>query len=394
MTSALGDDGPSIGIVGAGIGGLTLAACLSRRGYRVEVFEQAAAFERVGAGIMLAPNAVKALAGIDLGHALDGSAVVAPTLRNRAWDTGELLFELPLGEGAEATYGAPFLLAHRGDLHTALRRAVPSECVTLHARLVDVEPNGDGVQLIFADGTRKVVDMVVGADGIHSVVRGRLFTQAAANFTGRVAYRTVYPSSLAKATGLAPSSMSSTKWWGPDRHLVIYYISAGRELYFTTSVPDNDWTTESWSARGSLEDLKDAFAGFHPEVQAVIEACPSVHKWAIYDRDPLPDWHTRNAVLLGDACHPMTPYMAQGAATSMEDAVVLSRCIEKCGAGDEAFGMYEAARRARATLIQTISRSNTWLQSETDPTPVYGYDAWSVSLDGPHEMAEGNDIER
>jgi len=377
-----------VGIVGAGIGGLTLAACLRGSGLRVEVFEQAPAFERVGTGIMLAPNAVKSLAGIGLAHALDGTAVAAPTLRNREWDTGKLLFELALGEGAEATYGAPFLLAHRGDLHAALQQAVPREEITLGVRLVGVEPAADRTALVFADGTRRIVDVVVGADGVHSVVRSSLFTQSAANFTGRVAYRAVYPTQLVQASGRAPKTMSSTKWWGPDRHLVIYYISAGKEIYFTTSVPDPDWTTESWSAKGSLEDLASAFAGFHPEVGAVIKACPSVNKWAIYDRDPLEKWYNGNAVLLGDACHPMTPYMAQGAATSMEDAVVLSRCMVQFGVDRlaDAFSHYEGVRKPRTNMMQAISRANTWLRAETDPSPVYGYDAWSAPLELPEAV--------
>jgi salicylate hydroxylase/6-hydroxynicotinate 3-monooxygenase len=160
-------------------------------------------------------------------------------------------------------------------------------------------------------------------------------------------------------------------------------------VYFTTSVPDEEWTVESWSARGSTKELREAYAGFHPEVTGVLDACPSVHKWAIYDRDPLPAWHTDQVVLLGDACHPMTPYMAQGGATAMEDAVVLSRCI--AGAGSDnlptAFSWYERCRKPRTSAIQLGSRSNTWLREPTDPGWVYDYDAWRVPLEAPPERS-------
>jgi salicylate hydroxylase/6-hydroxynicotinate 3-monooxygenase len=234
------------------------------------------------------------------------------------------------------------------------------------------------MSLRFADGTHAEADAVVGADGVHSVVRDAVHT-ASASFTGRVAYRAVFDRELLSG----PKPGPSTKWWGPDRHIVIYYVSAGREVYFTTSVPDHHWTVESWSARGSTSELREAFTGFHPEVKGVLSACPSVHKWAIYDRDPLPMWHTDQVALLGDACHPMTPYMAQGGATAMEDAVILSRCIAAHGPGDltPAFALYESCRKPRASAIQSGSRSNTWLRQPMDPGWVYDYDAWQVPLE-------------
>lgn len=375
MTKAT--DEPAIAIIGAGIGGLTLAACLSRMGLRVTVFEQATAFRRVGTGIQMAPNAMKVLSPLGLRPRLERVAFCPATIANREWDSGELTFELPLGDGAEARYGAPYFLLHRGDLHRALQGLVSSGLIELRARLVGVEGRGERVVLRFADGRQAEADAVVGADGVHSVVREAIH-RASATFTGRVAYRAVFARELVRG----PTPGPSTKWWGPDRHIVVYYVSGGRELYFTTSVPDEAWTVESWSARGSTRELREAFVGFHPEVTGVLDACPSVHKWAIYDRDPLPVWHTDQVVLLGDACHPMTPYMAQGAATAMEDAVMLARCLAEGGSADlaTAFARYETCRKPRTSAIQAGSRSNTWLRRPTDPSWVYDYDAWQVPL--------------
>lgn len=374
---------PRIAIVGAGIGGLVVAACLKRlTGARVEVFEQAQHFTRVGAGIMLAPNASKILAAIGARPALERTAVTLTMLQNRTWDTGETLFDLELGPAAEERYGGPFLLAHRGDLHTALLDVVDEKTIRRGRELVGIRNHDDRVELSFADGSRGSFDLVIGADGVHSTVRQSLLTAQPANFTGRVAYRAVFDASLVDPR-LAPEVGPSTKWWGPDRHIVIYHVNRGAELYFTTSVPDAEWTDESWSAKGSIEELREEFVGFHPQVQAVLAACPDVNKWALCDRDPLPAWHTGRVVLLGDAAHPMTPFMAQGAATSMEDGVVLYRCLAEYGLDrfEEAFATYTRLRKERTATMQAVSRSNTWLREETDPSSVYGYDAWSVPLD-------------
>ena len=170
---------------------------------------------------------------------------------------------------------------------------------------------------------------------------------------------------------------------GADRHIVIYYVKPRREeIYFVTSTPESDFEVESWSARGDLTVLRAAYAGFHPDVRAVLAACPEVHKWALVERDPLPRWSEGRAVLLGDACHPMTPYMAQGAAAAIEDAAVLSRCLEGVEADgiERALRRYERSRKERTSRIQLTSRQNTWMRERTDPGWVYGYDAWHEPL--------------
>jgi salicylate hydroxylase/6-hydroxynicotinate 3-monooxygenase len=234
--------------------------------------------------------------------------------------------------------------------------------------------------LRFADGSRAEADAVVGADGVHSVVREILLGPDTPIHKGRIAYRAVFPASLMGGKTIRPSR---TKWWGPDRHIVIYYTTAAQsEVYFVTSVPEPaEWLTpESWSAKGDVRELRKAYEGFHEEVRTVLEACPDCHKWAILEREPLPRWSEGRVVLLGDACHPMTPYMAQGAATSIEDAAILARCLEADDV-ERAFQRYEAHRKPRTSRIQAISSANTWLKTgEPDTSWLYGYDAWNVPL--------------
>jgi len=206
-----------------------------------------------------------------------------------------------------------------------------------------------------------------------------LFGTSPVNFTGRIAYRATYPAALLDGQKIG----DCTKWWGEDRHIVIYYVKPDRsEVYLVTSQPEPDFRIESWSAKGDVRDLRSSFEGFHPQVGQVLAACPDVHKWAIMDRDALDRWADGKVTLLGDACHPMTPYMAQGAAMAIEDAAVLSRCldgVDRDGVAD-AFRRFEATRKERTTRVQETSRANVWLKERTDTSWVYGYDAWSVPL--------------
>ena len=272
---------------------------------------------------------------------------------------------------------------HRADLHDALADAVPPEIVHFDKTLVGLEQRGKQVRLAFADGASAQADAVIGADGVHSLVRDIIVGPDAPLHKGRIAYRAVFSSKLLNGMDIGPSR---TKWWGPDRHIVIYYTTATRsELYFVTSVPEPaEWLTrESWSAKGDVRELRKAYEGFHPDVRAVLDACPDCHKWAILEREPLPRWSEGRVVLLGDACHPMTPYMAQGGATAIEDAAILARCLEQFEGDDveAAFALYEAHRKPRTSRIQAISSANTWMKGGNDDTSwLYGYDAWSVPL--------------
>jgi 6-hydroxynicotinate 3-monooxygenase len=369
----------TIAIIGAGMGGLATAAALRRVGIDVTVYEQAAQFARLGAGIQIGCNAMKVLRELGLEQRLRAQSFYPRSWNNRDWRSGEVKFDMIFGESAERKFGAPYLLAHRGDLHAALASAVPAEYVRLSHKLVGLDEIGGGLRLTFASGATAIADAVIGADGVHSVVRDMLFGTSPVNFTGRIAYRTTYPAALLGGQKID----DCTKWWGEDRHIVIYYVKPDRsEVYFVTSQPEPDFRIESWSAKGDVRELRAAFAGFDRQVEYVLAACPDVHKWAIVDRDSLARWGNRNVTLLGDACHPMTPYMAQGAAMAIEDAAVLSRCLD--GAAREgiadAFRRFEATRRERTTRVQQTSRTNTWLKEKTDTDWVYAYDAWTTPL--------------
>lgn len=377
----------SIAIVGGGMGGLATAATLGRLGLQVKIYEQAKAFTRIGAGIQMMPNSMKVLRRIGVEDTLARTSFKPYSHLNREWDTGKVIRELPMPEDL---FGAPYLCMHRADLTAALASAIPEGALQLDKKLAGLEHKGSGVELRFEDGTSARADAVVGADGVHSIVRDIIVGPDEPVHKGRIAYRAVFPSKLLGGRDIGPSR---TKWWGIDRHIVIYYITASKsEIYFVTSVPEPaGWLTrESWSAKGDVTELRAAYEGFHEDVRAVLDACPDCHKWAILEREPLPTWSDGRVVLLGDACHAMTPYMAQGAATAIEDAAVLARCIEAFEGDDleAAFELYEAVRKPRTSKIQAISSANTWMKGGDDDTSwLYGYDAWNVPLRPQTEAA-------
>jgi 6-hydroxynicotinate 3-monooxygenase len=369
----------SVAVIGAGIGGLATAAALRRAGMEVAVYEQAPRFKRLGAGIQIGCNAMKVIRAFGLEPSLRAAAFYPRSWNNKDYDTGEVRFDMIFGESAEERWGAPYLLAHRGDLHAALVSVVPESDLRLDHKLLGLERAEGGVRLHFANGAEAGADAVVGADGVHSQVKRILFGEDQPNFTGRIAYRTVFPAALLNGYEID----DCTKWWGPDRHIVIYYVKPDRsEVYFVTSQPEPGFAVESWSAMGDVNELRRAFVSFHPQVRHVLASCPAVHKWALVDRDPLPRWGEDRVSLLGDSCHPMMPYMAQGAAMAIEDAAVLSRCLDGVD-GDgvaDAFRRFETTRKPRTSRVQLSSRANIWLRDQTDPDWVYEYDAWTTPL--------------
>jgi 2-polyprenyl-6-methoxyphenol hydroxylase-like FAD-dependent oxidoreductase len=223
--------------------------------------------------------------------------------------------------------------------------------------------------------------LVIGADGVHSAVRETLFGAMPACFSGLVAYRGIVPADRVRDIPLI-----SAKWWGQDRHLVHYWVSQGRELNFVAPVPEATWTEETWTAEGEVGDLLDALSDFAEPVRRVAGAAATLMRSALYDRDPLPSWGEGRVTLLGDACHPMLPFMAQGAGMAIEDAVVLARCLDGVpGDGvEEALVRYARARLGRTSAVQGGSRANEFLRgtsSGLSSDEVYGYDAWQVPLD-------------
>jgi salicylate hydroxylase/6-hydroxynicotinate 3-monooxygenase len=381
-TDRMQQPSPRIAIIGAGIGGLTAAACLRRIGIDVRIYEQAGGFTRLGAGIQQAPNSIRVLYALGLRDKLLTRAFQPETNDSRDHDTGNLTNSQPLGQTIIDRHGVPYFLMHRGDLHAMLAELVPPDVISLNHKLAGLDQAADGtVRLSFTNGDTAEADAVIGADGVHSVVRDFMFGAEKPRYTGRVAYRTVFPTS--RLNGMPVEAC--VKWWGPDRHIVSYFVTPRRdELYFVTSTPEPEFSVESWSAKGDLATLRAAYDTFHPQVRAILAACPDVHKWALVERDPLPHWVEGNVALLGDACHPMTPYMAQGASTSIEDGAVLSRCldgVDRDGLHD-ALLRYQGARLPRTAKIQRTSAQNTWLKQPHDADWVYGYDAWTVPLQG------------
>lgn len=369
---------PRIAIVGAGIGGLAACAALCRVGIGAQIYEQGSGFSKVGAAIQLTPNAMRVMRGFGLEDFLRARSFAPDCGYNRAWDTGEVTFLHPMGAETEARYGAPDLSMPRATLHDALVSLVPEEAIQFNRKLVGIETVTGGLALTFQDGSVVTVDALIGADGIHSLIRRTIVGEEDLRFTGQVAYRSVY-----RSERLGREIDDRVKWWGPGRHIVSYKIDPRRdELYFIASTPEPDFKTESWTAPGDLDVLLDAYTGFHPDARLILESAPNVHRWALIERDPLPGWTAERTILIGDAAHPMLPYMAQGAGAAMEDAVVLARCFGELGhdAIDEAFGLCDRNRRDRTTRIQLDAKKNTWMRTPTDTDWVYDYDAWSVPL--------------
>jgi 2-polyprenyl-6-methoxyphenol hydroxylase-like FAD-dependent oxidoreductase len=260
-----------IAIIGAGMGGLAAAATLRRAGFAPEVYEQAQRFERVGAGIQMMPNSMKVLRALGVEGRLRQVAFAPRSHLNRVSDTGEVLRELAM---PEELFGAPYLCMHRGDLHDALLSALPPASIHLGKKLVGLDPRGSVIELAFADNTRVDADAVIAADGVHSLVRDIIVGPDMPIHRGRIAYRAVFPAAL---LGGRDVGRSRTKWWGLDRHMVIYYTTrACSEVYFVTSVPEPaEWLTrESWSAKGDVRALREAYVAFHADVRAVLDACP------------------------------------------------------------------------------------------------------------------------
>ena len=347
----------SVAVVGGGIGGMAAALALAAIGCDVRVHEQAGSVTELGAGIQLSPNCTRVLRGLGLLDAVARVAVAPEAIEFRRWDDARLLSRTPLGADVEEAYGAPYLHVHRGDLMRVLLAALPADRVEVGRRCVAVRHRGPGAELHFADGTSEAVDVVVGADGIHSAVRTALFGAEDARFTGHVAYRGLVPADRVAHLGLA---RRCTIRLGPGAHVVHYFVGAGRLLNVVCVREEGAWTRESWTDPGDPAELRAAFATWHPAVRAIVAALEAPLKWAMFDRPPLPSWGSGAVTLLGDACHPMLPYSAQGAAQAIEDADALATCLADRGADgiEGALARYADLRRDRTTRVAGISRDN------------------------------------
>ncbi|OUS86955.1 FAD-dependent monooxygenase [Rhodococcus sp. NCIMB 12038] len=366
----------TVAVCGGGIGGLATAIALRKFGLDVTVYEQTRQFARVGADINLTPNAVRALDGLGVGPAIRDSAARPQFRISRTWDTGAETSRLPMGDSAEQQYGAPQLTMHRGDLMTALENRLPSGTVEMGRRVAGV---ADG-RIEFTDGSTASADVIVGADGIHSAVRTALLGPDQPTFTGVVAFRAVVP---ADRVGTVANLDCFTKWWGPDSstQIVTFPLNQGKDIFVFATCGQEEWTEESWTTPGSVAELRELYRDFHPEARALLDACDDVLKSALYVRDPLASWTDGRSVLLGDAAHPMMPFMAQGAGMAIEDAVVLARCLSLFDDPAVALQTYQETRLERTSRIQRGSRSNEWLKVAGNGDWVYEYDAWQVPLE-------------
>lgn len=342
-----------ITVIGAGIGGLAAAASLIRHGHRVRVYEQAAELGEVGAAVQMSANAVKVLYELGLKPALETQGVKPEAFEFRRFDDGELLHEIPLGAAHAQKHGTPYYQIHRADLHAALKEAVHAldpQAVQVGVRAARVSESADHAEVQFSDGSTVRSDLVVGADGIKSVVRQHVVDAEPPVFTGQVAWRLAIPTERIPPA-LRPPVVSSI-WCGPKNHAVMYYMRAGTLLNFVGCV-ERPWEEESWTARQPWSELDQDYAGWHPIVRAAIENADrdQCYRWALNNRKPVMTWSTPRITLLGDAVHPTLPYMAQGAAMAIEDAAVLARALDLGKPLQEALRVYEGHRAPRAARV-------------------------------------------
>jgi len=353
------NNGHDVLIVGAGIGGLTATLALLRRGLRVSVFEQATELRELGAGLQLGPNGTRVAIALGLEAAMRRIICPAAGKEIRLWSTGQSWPLFDLGESAVERYGAPYWMVHRGDFHALLLEAVRSVCpeaVHLGAAAVGFEQDSGGVTLQLASGGQHRGDVLIGADGVHSYIRQQMFGAGRARFTGLMVWRGLVPM---ERLPTHQRSLVGANWVGVGRHVVTYPLRRGEILNFVAAVARNDWQVESWTERGTTEECLGDFAGWHEDVQRIIRNIDAPYKWALLGREPLARLAEGCVALLGDAAHPMLPFLAQGANMAIEDAMVLARCLQSFADRAEALRRYDAARLARTTRAMLGSLDNT-----------------------------------
>jgi len=348
----------SVGIVGAGPGGLTLALACHRAGLTdVTVYEQAATIETLGAGLQLSPNATRVLLALGLRDTLREISFYPQAVHFRACRNGYLIAMRPLGRFSESRYGAPYYHVHRGDLQQALlerARQCGITVATSHG-LSSLRQDDSQVVAGFTDGSERAHGVLVGCDGIHSAVRAALFGDSSPRFTGHLAWRGLVPADRLPRDLLEPVV---TAWLGPRKHFVNYFVRGGDLVNFVGVVEDASWQAESWREPGDPALLRRDFADWHPVIGRIIDASEDVFRWALHDHAPLATWTRDRVTLLGDACHPMLPYLAQGAAMAIEDAWVLARMLDQWEEEPErGLAEYEHYRRPRTGQVQARSRA-------------------------------------
>jgi salicylate hydroxylase len=349
---------PRVLIAGAGICGLTTALAMLRRGFDVQVFEQAAELRELGAGLQLSANGTRVLIELGLGETMRRIVCEPAGKEIRLWNTGQTWQPFDFGAGSVERYGAPYWMAHRGDFHTVLLDAVRAcnpAAVRTGANCIGFEQNDDGITLHLADGERIAGDVLIGADGVHSRIRQQMFGQGHAQFTGIMAWRGLVPMERLPAH---MRRLVGTNWVGRGGHVVTYPLRRGEILNFVGVVERDDWQVESWAERGTREECARDLTGWHEDVQSIIRAIDVPFKWALLGREPLANYAQGRVCLAGDAAHPTLPFLAQGANMAIEDAMVLTRCIETFDDITTALRHYEIARLERTAAIVRGSADN------------------------------------
>ncbi len=352
----MGLGGLRIAVVGAGIGGLAAACALARRGAEVCVYEAAGALGEVGAGLQLGPNSVAVLEALGLRDAAEVHASLPEAIELRDF-AGRPVARLPLGAACVARYGRPYWQMHRADLAGVLAQAAVEAGAELRlgGRVVEALQVPGGAVLRLEEGAEARADLVVGADGIRSGIRAAGFGGEEARFTGHVAWRGLVPAERLPP-GLFPKAACVTM--GPGRHVVTYPLRGGALWNFVAVEERAGWTAEGWMVPDDPAALRRAFAGAGPAVAALLEAVETTYLWGLFDHPVLPAWVRGRVALLGDACHPMLPFLAQGAAMALEDAWVLGACLAAAQEPEQGLMAYEDRRKPRATRVQRAAARN------------------------------------
>jgi salicylate hydroxylase len=349
---------PRVLIAGAGLGGLTTALALLQRGYDVRVFEQARELREVGAGVQLGANGTRVLIELGLRQAMEAVIVAAVAREMRLGSTGQTWTIFDLGESSVQRFGAPYWMAHRGDFHAVLLRAVREaapDAVLAGNGVVGFTQDTDGVTLLLENGDTARGDALIGADGVHSRVRQTMFGDGRAQFTGIVAWRGLVPFERLPAH---QRRMVGNNWIGVGGHVVTYPLRRGELLNFVGAIERDDWRVESWTEPGSREECLRDLDKWHDDVKTIIRNIDTPYKWALLGREPLDHYAQGRVCVMGDAAHPTLPFLAQGANMALEDAIILARCLDAFPVAT-AFRRYEAARLERTARIVRGSAENT-----------------------------------
>lgn len=349
----------TIAIIGGGIAGAAIAAALQRKGFKPHIFERAAEFGEIGAGIQMTPNAVKVLKEIGLEQELEDIGFLPEALVGRNWENARELFRIPLKEDCPKLYGAEFYHVHRADLHRILVSKIGDTEVSFSKVCTGARQEGDKVIAEFDDGTEFECDLLIGADGVRSVIRESLFGDDKPQFTGHMCYRALVPFEEMPDYVTPESSF----WLGPKGHVVTYYVSRGKEVNIVAVKETEEWVEESWNSKSTREEMLADFEGWHDNLIRLFQDATNVYRWGLFDRDPSKTWTKGRITLIGDAAHPMLPFLSQGAAMAIEDAYVLAEAIAALPDNlDSALKQYEEERipRTRRVQIEARERGKTY----------------------------------